>query len=123
MANYITDVQKRQNKAAMMTVVGCIPIVCDNIEDPGKRQESIDELRNNLIQLIKEEDRANKAGLALIKIQDEIMETIPEGNIVAKIEEKLKEVMAKEEKSSEEKVDVEKHEFMLAFESKVAKFM
>ena len=106
-----------------MTVVGCIPIVCDNIEDPAKRQESIDELRNNLIQLIKEEDRANKAGLALIKIQDDIMETIPEGNIVAKIEEKLKEVMAKEEKSSSEKVDVEKHEFMLAFESKVAKFM
>ena len=61
--------------------------------------------------------------MALIKIQDEIRETIAEGNIVAKIEEKLKETMAEEEKSSENALDVEKHDFMKAFESKVAKFM
>ena len=86
------------------------------IEDLGKHQGSINELCN-LIGLIKEEDQANKAGLALIKIQGEITETIPEGNIAAKIEEKLKETMAEEEESAENGRDVEKHDFMKAFES------
>ena len=53
MADYLAEIQKKQNKATMMTVVNCIPIVCDNIEDPGKREESINELRNDLIRLIK----------------------------------------------------------------------
>ena len=61
--------------------------------------------------------QANKAGLALIEIQDEIMVTIPEGDIVSNIEEKLKETMAEEEKLSGKGLDVEKHDFMKAFES------
>ena len=123
MTDYLAEIQKKQNKATMMAIVNCIQIVCNNIEDPGQRQKSIDELRNNLIRLIKEEDQANKAGLALIKIQGEITETIPDGNIAAKIEEKLKETMAEEEESAENGLDVEKHDFMKAFESKVAKYM
>ena len=117
MTDYLAEIQKKQNKATMMAVVNCIPIVCNNIEDPGQRQKSIDELRNNLIRLIKEEDQANKAGLALIEIQDEILVTIPEGDIVSNIEEKLKETMAEEEKLSGKGLEVEKHDFMKAFES------
>ena len=61
--------------------------------------------------------QANKAGLALIEIQDEILVTIPEGDIVSNIEEKLKETMAEEEKLSGKGLEVEKHDFMKAFES------
>ena len=101
-----------------MAIVSCIPGICNNIEDPGKRQGSINELCN-LIRLIKKEDQAqaNKAGLALIEIQDEILVTIPEGDIVSNIEEKLKETMAEEEKLSGKGLEVEKHDFMKAFES------
>ena len=98
----------------MSAIINSIPIVCNNIEDFEKRQDSIEKLRNNLTELIKEEDRNKRASYALLKIQSNIMDD----EDPPKIEVEMNKAM-----NDESDVKPEKHDYMRAFENKVSKFM
>ena len=108
------ETQKKQFSAAMSAIINSISIVCNNIEDFEKRQDSIEQLRNNLTELIIEEDRNKRASYALLKIQSNIMED----DDPTKIEDEMNKAM-----NDITHVRLEKHDYMRAFENKVSKFM
>ena len=108
------ETQKKQFSAAMSAIINSISLVCNNIKDFQKRQDSIEQLRNNLTELIKEEDRNKRASYALLKIQSNIMED----DDPTKIEDEMNKAM-----NDITHVRPEKHDYMRAFENKVSKFM
>ena len=108
------ETQKKQFSAAMSAIINSISIVCNNIQNFEKREESIEQLRNNLTELIIEEDRNKRASYALLKIQSNIMDD----EDPPKIEDEMNKAM-----NDISHVKPEKHDYMRAFESKVSKFM
>lgn len=104
----------------MESIVNSLNTVFLNTGNEMKREKHINDLRECLRTLITEENKAQKSAQAMLKIQDYLSDSILEGRVIDNME-KLFDDALKKEKGP--KLNVEKHEMMAKFESRLVKLM
>jgi hypothetical protein len=88
--------------------------------DSDDSQDDLKKLRQSLVGLIEQENVAIKAAQVMIKLKCQVKDSAQEGNHQMDMEAMFKDLMKKERGP---KLNVEKHDMMTRYESKIAKHL